>query len=90
MEPIKNRAAVQCWPPAITKQRSYKKTHTTRWALEWASVPGEVDGEVQGADDAVVPVGDGVLDVVGGGVHKHTAVVPGPRLHPEKRRKKLN
>jgi hypothetical protein len=29
----------------------------------------------------VVPVGDGVLDVVGGGVHKHTAVLPRTRLH---------
>ena len=29
----------------------------------------------------MVPVGDGVLDVVGRCVHKHPAVVPGTGLH---------
>jgi hypothetical protein len=33
----------------------------------------------------VVPVSDGVLDVVGGGVHKHTAVVPRARLDPSEK-----
>ena len=44
--------------------------------------PGEVDGQVEGADDAVVAVGEGVLDVVAGGVDQHAAVVPGAGLYP--------
>ena len=43
--------------------------------------PGEIDRQVQGPDDPVVPVGEGVLDVVAGGVDEHAAVVPGPGLH---------
>ena len=44
--------------------------------------PGEVDGQVEGADDAVVTVGEGVLDVVAGGVDQHAAIVPGAGLYP--------
>ena len=44
---------------------------------------GEVDREVEGADDAVVAVADGVLDVVRGRVHEHAALVPRTGLHPE-------
>ena len=44
---------------------------------------GEVDGEVERADDPVVAVGDGVLDVVRRRVHEHAALIPRPRLHPE-------
>ena len=51
---------------------------------------GEVDGEVECADDAVVAVGDGVLDVVGRRVHEHAALVPRAGLHPEMGNDNLN
>ena len=44
---------------------------------------GDVDGDVQGADDAAVAVGQAVLDVVERGVDEHAAVVPGRALHPD-------
>ena len=45
---------------------------------------GEVDREVECADDSVVAVGDGVLDVVRRRVDEHTALVPRTGLHPGK------
>lgn len=42
-----------------------------------ACYPGDVDWHIQGADDARVPVGQAVLDVVEGGVNENTSVVPG-------------
>ena len=36
--------------------------------------------EVRGSS---VPGGEGVFDVVGGGVDEHPTLVPGPALHPD-------
>lgn len=54
---------------------------TTCWAV-WHPTPylGDVQGHVQGADDATVAIRQAVLDVVERGVHQHPVVVPGRRL----------
>ena len=41
---------------------------------------GEVHGQVQGTDDSMIAVDQCVLDVVAGGVHKHSTLVPDSRL----------
>ncbi len=42
---------------------------------------GQVDRQVEGPDDAVIPVGDGVLDVVGGRIDEDSGVVPSSGLY---------
>ena len=44
---------------------------------------GNVDGDVQGADDARVAIGQAVLDVVQRCIDQYSAVVPGRALHPD-------
>ena len=43
---------------------------------------GQVDWQIEGPDDPVIAVGDGVLDVVGRRVDEDAGVVPGSRLDP--------
>ena len=43
---------------------------------------GQVDRKVEGSNDSVIAVGDGVLDVVGRRVDEDAGVVPGSRLDP--------
>ena len=42
---------------------------------------GQVNWHVQGTDDSVVAVGDGVLDMIRSGVHKNALVVPSSGFH---------
>lgn len=44
---------------------------------------GNVDGDVQGADDPRVAVGQAVFDVIQRGVDQHATVVPCRTLHPD-------
>ena len=44
---------------------------------------GDVDGNIQGLDDAGVSIWQAVLDVVQGCVDEHAAVIPGCALHPD-------
>ena len=41
----------------------------------------QVDWHIEGTNDAMVSVGDGILDVVGGGVNENTLIIPSTRLH---------
>lgn len=42
---------------------------------------GDVDWHIYGTDYPVIPIVNGVLDVIAGRVNKHAAVVPSSRFH---------
>lgn len=44
---------------------------------------GDVDRDVQGADNAAVAIGQAILDMVKGGVDEDAVVVPRSALHPD-------
>ena len=43
---------------------------------------GQVDRKVEGSNDSVIAVGDGVLDVVGRRVDEDAGIIPSSRLDP--------